>query len=109
MRPVAYVHHERKYLLVASLGGSTRNPDWHYNLLAHPHAIIEVGEDTFAVKGSLLVGDERDAFFEIICNGLPIMRKYQSMTSRVLPVHALEVVGSEFGPDAVGGVQGQVE
>jgi len=102
MRPVAYTPFDGKYLLVGSLGGGPRHPDWHHNLVAHPAAIIEVGEDTFAVRGKIAAGAERQMLFSIICEQLPVMAAYQSMTTRVLPVHVLEVVGMEFGPDASG-------
>jgi deazaflavin-dependent oxidoreductase (nitroreductase family) len=105
MRPAGYAYVNGNYLLAASLGGSPRSPDWHYNLLAHPHAIIEVGEDTLAVKSRLAVGQEREALFEIVCETIPIMREYQAMTSRVLPVHVLEVIGPEFGPVPVASAQ----
>ena len=82
------------------LGGSSRNPNWHHNLMAHPYAIIEVGEETFAVKSTLLEGEQRQALFDVICTRLPIMAEYQSMTSRPLPIHLLEVIGPEFGPRA---------
>ena len=103
MRPVGYVPHDGKYALVASLGGSSRNPNWHHNLMAHPYAIIEVGEDTFAVKSTLLEGEQRQALFDVICTRLPIMAEYQSLTCRPLPIHLLEVIGPEFGPDRPAG------
>ncbi len=36
-------------------GGADTNPDWYYNLRAHPEARIEVGDDAFDV----VAGDGR--------------------------------------------------
>jgi len=35
-----------RYVVYASNGGAPRNPDWYYNLKAHPNVTIEVGTDT---------------------------------------------------------------
>lgn len=35
---------DEKVLLVASLGGSPRNPAWVYNLRAHPEVVIQIGK-----------------------------------------------------------------
>ena len=67
----------------ASLDGSSRNPNWHHNLIAHSDAIIEVGEDTFSVKSTLLEGEQRQAVFDVVCTGLTIMAEHQSLTSRL--------------------------
>jgi deazaflavin-dependent oxidoreductase (nitroreductase family) len=37
------VEHERVYAVVASLGGSPRNPKWYYNLEANPHVELQDG------------------------------------------------------------------
>ena len=34
--PLIYVHQEGMPILVASLGGMPKNPNWYYNVKAHP-------------------------------------------------------------------------
>ena len=34
--------------IFASKGGAPSNPDWYYNLLAHPEVEVEFGDDTFS-------------------------------------------------------------
>jgi deazaflavin-dependent oxidoreductase (nitroreductase family) len=103
MRPLGYAPYdedgERKYIIVASRGGSDKHPNWYYNLVAHPDAIIEVGEDTFRVRANLVKGDVREKVFAAASVRVPAFAQYQTMTSREIPVFLLEVVGLEFGPE----------
>jgi deazaflavin-dependent oxidoreductase (nitroreductase family) len=50
-------------VVCASNGGAPRNPDWYYNLKAHPNVTIEVGTDTIPVHASEASGEERDRLF----------------------------------------------
>ena len=36
----------------ASKGGAPTNPDWYYNLLAHPEVRVEFGDDTFTAAAT---------------------------------------------------------
>jgi deazaflavin-dependent oxidoreductase (nitroreductase family) len=103
MKPLGYVPYDedgaRKYIIVASKAGSDRHPQWYHNLVAHPHAIIEVGEDTWRVKATLTAGDTREKVFGVACKRIPAYAKYQKMTARELPVFLLEIMGPEFGPE----------
>lgn len=103
MRPLGYVPYdgegELKYIIVGSRGGSDRHPNWYYNLIAHPHAIIEVGEDTFRVTATLIEGDRRDRVLAVASSRVPAFTQYQDMTARKIPVFLLEVAGPEFGPE----------
>jgi len=38
--------------IIASKGGAPTNPDWYYNLKAHPEIKVEFGAETFAVVAS---------------------------------------------------------
>ena len=38
--PLIYVHKENMPILVASLGGMPKNPNWYYNVKAHPELKI---------------------------------------------------------------------
>src|SRR5882762_9658047 len=44
--PVSYILHGDGFVIIASRGGSPRNPDWLHNLRTHPDVVIEVGPDT---------------------------------------------------------------
>ena len=43
INPLGYHSDGERYVVCASNGGAPRNPDWYYNLKAHPNVTIEVG------------------------------------------------------------------
>jgi deazaflavin-dependent oxidoreductase (nitroreductase family) len=75
------------WLIVASAGGSTKNPAWYHNLAAHPdQAQIEVGGKTVDVTATQLAGQERDAAWQRITAAQPRYAGYEKKTDRVMPV-----------------------
>src|SRR5579864_3778460 len=42
----------------ASKGGAPTNPDWYYNLKAHPEVNVEFGDDSFAATAKEISGDD---------------------------------------------------
>ena len=56
VNPVMYLADGDRYLVFASKGGSDRNPDWYWNLLANPDVTIEVDNETIAVHATDLTG-----------------------------------------------------
>src|SRR3972149_3277985 len=59
VNPAAYVTDGDRFVIIASKGGSPTNPAWYHNLLAHPHATVEVGVEKFAVVVSVASEPER--------------------------------------------------
>ena len=49
-----------RFVIVASNGGARTNPDWYYNLKAHPEINVEFGTETFAVAVRELEENERE-------------------------------------------------
>ena len=43
INPVAYITDGDRFVIIASKGGAPTNPDWSYNILAHPLVTVEVG------------------------------------------------------------------
>ena len=74
----------------ASKGGAPTNPDWYYNLIAHPKASVEVGTDTYDVIARVAEGDERDRIWERQKQLMPGFAEYEQKTSRRIPVVVLE-------------------
>ena len=61
INPVAYLADDGRYVVIASRGGAPANPAWYHNLMAHPHATIEVGRDTIDVVASEATGEDASA------------------------------------------------
>jgi deazaflavin-dependent oxidoreductase (nitroreductase family) len=58
--PLLYLEDAGRLVVFGTRGGGPTNPDWYYNLLAHPDATVEVGPETFAVHATVADGEERD-------------------------------------------------
>jgi deazaflavin-dependent oxidoreductase (nitroreductase family) len=89
VNPMMYLRDGDRYLVFASKGGADTNPDWYYNLKAHPDAQIEVGDETIEVHATEITGPERDRFYSRQASLYPGFAGYQSRTKRTIPVIAL--------------------
>jgi deazaflavin-dependent oxidoreductase (nitroreductase family) len=87
--PMMYLADGERYLVFASAAGADRNPAWYWNLVAHPDARIEVGDDSVDVHAVELHGAERDAKYAIQAQRYPGFAEYERKTSRKIPVLAL--------------------
>src|SRR4051794_34247692 len=43
--PVMRVERDGRYLAIASVGGSPKNPEWYHNFLAHPEVELQDGPE----------------------------------------------------------------
>jgi deazaflavin-dependent oxidoreductase (nitroreductase family) len=81
------VEHDGEYAIIASYGGSPKNPVWYYNLLAHPDEIfIQDGPTPFRVTVREVEGDERTLWWDRSVAVYPSYADYQAGTDRVIPV-----------------------
>jgi deazaflavin-dependent oxidoreductase (nitroreductase family) len=72
--------------IVASNGGAPANPNWYYNLKAHPEIEVEFGTETFAVAVRELEGAERGKVWADAVAAVPGLGQYQKKTARTIPV-----------------------
>jgi deazaflavin-dependent oxidoreductase (nitroreductase family) len=80
------------YVVVASKGGSDQSPAWFHNLVAHPHAQIQVKADKFDVTMRITEGQERERLWHEMVSIFPEYAEYQKKTEREIPVLILEPV-----------------
>lgn len=76
-------------LVVASVGGGPKHPAWYHNLVATPHAEVQVRADRFAVVARTASADERPRLWAIVNGVWPNYDVYQSRTDREIPVVVL--------------------
>jgi deazaflavin-dependent oxidoreductase (nitroreductase family) len=88
--PLMSVPYGDDYLAVASKGGAPKNPQWYYNLLAHPDVTVETGTETFQATAKLLSGEERRQAFARAIEIFSPYGEYQKKTAREIPVFLLE-------------------
>jgi deazaflavin-dependent oxidoreductase (nitroreductase family) len=89
INPMMYLPDGDRYLVFASKAGSDRNPDWYFNLLAHPDTQIEVGDRVLDIHANELHAQERNQRFQDQASLYPGFASYQNKTERVIPVIAL--------------------
>ncbi|OBA70422.1 cell entry protein [Mycobacterium sp. 1554424.7] len=91
--PMMYLPDGERYLVFASAAGADRNPAWYWNLMAHPDASIEVGDEHLDVHAVELTGAERDEKYAEQARRYPGFAEYERKTSRTIPVLALSPSG----------------
>jgi deazaflavin-dependent oxidoreductase (nitroreductase family) len=60
--PLAYARDGERLILIGSNPGTTKNPDWYYNLLAHPQITVEIGKETIPARATVLEGEVRERY-----------------------------------------------
>lgn len=84
--PLVYFTEGDRRFVFASKGGSPENPAWYHNLLAHPDVTVEIGEEAFPVRATVLEGAERDEIYAKNAAAQPQFKGYQEGTDRRIPV-----------------------
>jgi deazaflavin-dependent oxidoreductase (nitroreductase family) len=72
--------------VVGSAGGSDREPDWVRNLRVNPNAWLFIGRHETPVLATILEGDAKKEWWDVITTRAPIFAEYQAGTSRDIPV-----------------------
>jgi len=86
------VEHDGMYAVVASLGGAPKNPVWYHNLKANPRVELQDGPNKRDYVAREATGDERSVWWERAVETWPDYAKYQTKTTRQIPVFVLEPV-----------------
>jgi deazaflavin-dependent oxidoreductase (nitroreductase family) len=78
------------YLVIASMGGAPRHPQWYLNLAASPAAEIQVRSEILAVTARTAESPgERARLWKIMAGIWPNYDTYQTRTDREIPVVVL--------------------
>lgn len=88
--PLMRVEHEGLYAVVASLGGAPKHPVWYFNLKANPHVELQDGPTKRDYLARELSGAEKAVWWERAVETWPDYAKYQTRTTRQIPVFVLE-------------------
>jgi len=85
--PVMRVEYEGEYAIIASKGGAPSHPEWYYNLVDDPQAVvIQDGPEPFDVVVREVTGNERDIWWQRAVDAFPPYAEYKEKTDRVIPV-----------------------
>ena len=84
--PLVYFDHEDGYLIIASNGGNTHNPDWYYNLKNDSMAIVQIKDQALTARAEILNDNTRAPIWPRIVAEAPQYGDYESLTDRLIPV-----------------------
>ncbi len=84
--PLVYLEDGDDIVVIASNGGSDRDPQWWLNLKANPQALIQVRNKRRKVQAEAAAGEERSRLWAEITRRYGQYRQYERRTSRVIPV-----------------------
>jgi deazaflavin-dependent oxidoreductase (nitroreductase family) len=94
VNPLMYQEVGEELAVFASKAGAPTNPDWYYNLRAHPQAKIELGTETVAVQARVAAEEERARIWEHQKQQFPNFAEYEKTAGgRQIPVVLLSRTG----------------
>jgi deazaflavin-dependent oxidoreductase (nitroreductase family) len=92
--PVACFADGDRLLVIASKAGADTHPDWFHNLVANPVVQVRRWEDgalaDYEASATVLEGPDRDRAWELVTTRAPGFAEYQTKTTRLIPVVALQ-------------------
>jgi len=91
--PIVYTRHGDDLLLVASRGGSDRNPSWLHNLRVNPDTSVQVGRELMDVTARIASAEERETLWPLLAEANPDYAAYQERTDREIPIVVLSPRG----------------
>jgi deazaflavin-dependent oxidoreductase (nitroreductase family) len=88
--PIMRVERDGVYAAIATFAGGPHNPQWYYNLVAHPEAELQDRAEVRRVRARELSGAEKQSWWEIADAVNPNYARYRADSGRDIPVLALE-------------------
>ena len=88
--PLIFGQDGKNFIIVGSKGGAPEHPAWYLNLLANPHAAVQVKADRYQVRARVAEGEERERLWKFMNSIWHPYDEYQSKTGRKIPVVVLE-------------------
>jgi deazaflavin-dependent oxidoreductase (nitroreductase family) len=86
VNPMMYLDLDGLRYVFATKAGADTNPDWYWNLVAHPEVTVEVGTETYVAAAVPATGDDRDRIYAEQARRYPGFAEYVRKTSRIIPV-----------------------
>ncbi len=88
--PLLYMRDGDRVILVASRGGTDKNPMWYLNLKADPKVTVQINDQTLALTAREATNEERATLWPRLVEMYPDFEDYQSWTDRRIPIVVCE-------------------
>ena len=91
IQPLTYFRHPSGALFVVASNWSSDNPPaWYLNILTDPHVKVQLKHDIFAATARPANPSERATLWPWLVERAPVFGRYQTVTSREIPLVLLE-------------------
>jgi F420H(2)-dependent quinone reductase len=84
--PLLYLADGERVIVVASLGGMSKNPEWYLNVVANPKVTVEIHGDAQAMLASTATPEEKAKLWPRLVDMYKSYDTYQQRTTRDIPV-----------------------
>jgi deazaflavin-dependent oxidoreductase (nitroreductase family) len=91
--PIGAEVFEGRLVVVASVAGLPKNPQWYHNLIANPNVVVEYMGDTYEADAVEIQGSERDMIFAQLNK---TYHDLQTKTTRIFPIIELRRISHEL-------------
>ncbi|HEV2074517.1 MAG TPA: nitroreductase family deazaflavin-dependent oxidoreductase [Thermomicrobiales bacterium] len=93
--PLYFAEDGGRYIVIASKGGSDRDPQWYLNLVAHPEVGVQVRDQVFRAIARTADADEKERLWPIMGSAYPFYNDYRRATDRDIPLVVLEPISAQ--------------
>lgn len=91
--PLGYGVDGERLIVIASNNSAASHPDWYHNIIACPDVTVELGNERFAARATVLEGDARERMLPLVNERVPFFAGQQERTARQIPIVILERAG----------------
>ncbi|MFC9997618.1 nitroreductase/quinone reductase family protein [Nocardia sp. NPDC127526] len=91
--PLGYARDADRLIVFAADDGRENGPNWYHDLLAHPHAEVEVGTETLPVTAAIATDHERTRLWDNQVEHWDFLNDLQAKVAWPIPIVILTPVG----------------
>jgi deazaflavin-dependent oxidoreductase (nitroreductase family) len=84
--PLIRVADGDRYLVVASMGGAPKNPQWYLNILSDPAVTIQDRDQVHELRARVATPEEKAELWPLAVAAWPAYDDYQAKTERDIPL-----------------------
>jgi len=95
--PLLYIRDGDNLVVIASYGGSDRDPDWWQNLEKNPEAHVRAGSRKLIVRAEKASAEEKRRLWPLVVQTYAAYDDYQKRTTRDIPVVILRPLDAPSG------------
>ena len=90
--PLLYLEDGENLVVVGSVGGAPKHPDWYWNLKANPEARVQIKDRTQRVRAEEAKDEQKRRLWRRLVEMYPPYEDYQRRTRREIPVFVLRPI-----------------